>query len=133
MAIEELKITNMDTTPFEIKILALHWVQYKDDPTDLCAHGQIYVRIADEVIADKKDTGGDWTLSSTALFLLRTLDRDYTPGDFYSQLVPHCGFNMFPEKDGKSVTIGGCPSGLDCISDMQEILYGILLIVERKL
>ena len=81
----------MHNQQIEIKILQLNWVKYVDDPTDLCAHGSVYVRIADKIIVDAKD-GTGWTLSAAALNLMRTLGRDYNAGDFAGQLIPCCGF-----------------------------------------
>ena len=102
----------MHEKEFDIKIPHLNWIQHVDDPTDLCAHGSIYVRIADKIVVSNKD-GDGWTLSATALNLLRTLERDYKPGDFASQLVPCCGFFLIADDDGNSVDICGCPSGFD--------------------
>jgi hypothetical protein len=102
----------MHNKQFEIKILHLNWVKHVDDPTDLCAHGSIYVRIADKIIVDEKE-GDGWTLSATALNLMRTLEQDYKPGDFAGQLIPCCGFFLIANDEGDHVDICGCPSGFD--------------------
>jgi hypothetical protein len=96
----------------EIKILLLNWIKHEDDATDLCAHGSIYVRIADKVIVDEKD-GDGWTLSAAALNFMRTLERDYNPGDFAGQLIPCCGFFLIADDGGDHVKICGCFSGFD--------------------
>lgn len=99
---------------FEIKILRQHWIKDdgKDDPEDLCSHGQVFVRIGEEIIVDSSTKG--WTLSATGLFLLRTLDHDHKVGDFSTQLVPCCGHVLIPPKEGSNeVIILGCPNGYD--------------------
>ena len=96
---------------FEIKILDLHWIKNEDDPEDHCAHGHIYVRIGDEVISDYHT--GDWTLSATALSLLRTIKQEYKKGDFGNQLIPCCGFFMIADESEETVNIIGCPNGID--------------------
>jgi hypothetical protein len=96
---------------FEIKILDLQWINDEDDPNDLCAHGQVYLKIGEEVISDKES--GYWNLSSAALSLMRTIERDYKKGDFGNQLLPCCGHFIIADDIGESVTIHGCPSGID--------------------
>ncbi len=97
---------------FDIRILDLHWVKRDgDDPTDQCAHGAVYLRVGEEIVSDIGN--GDWTVSATALNLMRTLDKDYTPGDFAGQLIPCCGFNMYARNAGDGVDICGCPGGID--------------------
>ncbi|WP_225586969.1 hypothetical protein [Algoriphagus sp. Y33] len=54
--------------------------------TDLCAHGHVFVKIGDEVIADKDSL--DMTVSATALYLMRTLKDNYKKGYYASQLLP---------------------------------------------
>lgn len=102
----------MDNQEFDIKILHLNWIKHLDDPTDLCAHGSVYVKIADKIIVDEKD-GDGWTLSAASLNLMRTLDRDYKPGDFAGQLIPCCGFFLVADDEGDQVDICGCGSGFD--------------------
>lgn len=101
----------MTDNNFDIKLLDLHWVKDIDDPTDLCAHGRVFVKIGDKVVADKDSL--DVTVSTTALYLMRTLKYDYKKDDYASQLLPCCGhFFMADEKNGY-VTIMGCPNGID--------------------
>lgn len=102
----------MPDKPFDIQILKLNWIKHVDDPTDLCAHGSVYVRIADKTIIDEKD-GDGWTLSATALNLLRTIQINYKPGDFAGQLIPCCGFFMIASDHGDHVDMCGCPNGFD--------------------
>ncbi len=102
----------MQDTSFDIKILDLHWIENGDEREDLCAHGSAYVRIGDRVIADKKDDDS-WTLSAGALYLMRTVDKDYKENDFGNQLIPHCGFFLIGNDEEDFVTITGCPHGFD--------------------
>ena len=81
------KMTNRQ---FELKIIDLHWIKNVDDPIDLCAHGQVYLKIGEEILSNEQ--AGDWTLSAAALLLMRTIKMDYKKGDFGSQLIPCCGF-----------------------------------------
>lgn len=94
-----------------MEILDLHWIKNYDDPTDLCAHGHVYVRIGDEVISDKDSL--DVTVSSTALYLMRTLVSNYAEGDYASQLLPCCGHFFMTDKDEDFVHIMGCSNGID--------------------
>jgi len=65
---------------FDIKILRQHWIgnEGKDNPEDLCSHGEVYLRIGEEVLSSGES--GSWTLSSIALYLMRTLNKDYEIG-----------------------------------------------------
>jgi hypothetical protein len=57
---------------FEIKLLNIHWIdRFKDNSEDLCAHGNVYVRINDEIISDKNSM--IWTVSATALYLYKNI------------------------------------------------------------
>lgn len=101
----------MTNNNFEIKILDLHWIKNVDDPEDLCAHGHVFVKIGNEVVADKDNL--DITVSSTALYLLRTLKSNYKKGNYASQLLPCCGFFIIADDNTDFVNICGCPNGID--------------------
>jgi hypothetical protein len=101
----------MSDNTFEIRILQLHWITNVDDPTDLCAHGHVFVRIGDEVVADIDSL--NVTVSATALYLMRTITEDYTKGDYASQLLPCCGHFMVADDDNGVVKIFGCRNGID--------------------
>jgi hypothetical protein len=101
----------MAENKLDIKIFDLHWIKNVDDPTDLCAHGHVFVKIDDEVIADKDSL--DVTVSSTALYLMRTLKDNYKKDDFASQLLPCCGHFFIAGEEDDFVNIYGCPSGID--------------------
>lgn len=96
---------------FEIKILDLHWIKYVDDPSDHCAHGHVFLKIGDQVVSDVAT--GDWTLSSTALSLLRTIEMDYEKDDFSNQLLPCCGHFFIADDNQETVIIQGCDIGID--------------------
>lgn len=101
----------MTNNTFEIKILDLHWIKDIDNPADLCAHGHVFVKIGNEVVADKDSL--DVTVSSTALYLLRTLKGNYKKDDYASQLLPCCGYFFIADEENDCVNICGCPSGID--------------------
>ena len=81
---------------FEIEITSQGWSEPRGgwDPArcDLCSHGDIRLVIGGRVIAAGDDTG-DYTISTSALALLRTLESDYSPDSGFppTALVMHCG------------------------------------------
>lgn len=94
--------------------VAMHWIRdAADDPEDLCAHGSVEFRIDADVLADGT-AGREWTVSATALYLLRTLSAAHTKaapvGD---HLFPCCGFAMFDVGTQEDVLVVGCPGGDD--------------------
>ncbi len=97
---------------FDIKVLRQHWI--KDDgqdyPEDLCSHGEVYLKIGDKEILNKES--GSWTLSSTVLYLMRTVNENYEPNKYASQLIPCCGHSFIADDDD-FVIITGCPNGID--------------------
>jgi hypothetical protein len=101
----------MTENKFDIKLFDLHWIEDLDDPTDLCAHGHVFVKIGDEIVADKDSL--DVTVSATALYLMRTLKGNYKKDDYASQLLPCCGHFIIADDDNEFVNICGCPSGID--------------------
>jgi hypothetical protein len=101
----------MTENHFDIKLLDIHWIKDVDDPTDLCAHGRVFVKIGDEVISDKDSL--DVTVSATALYLMRTLKDNYEKDEYASQLLPCCGHFIIADDEKDFVNICGCPSGID--------------------
>lgn len=95
---------------FELKLLELHWLNNSDEQTDLCCHGKVFVKIGDEIVCDKDSL--EVTVSATALYFLRTINKDYKIDDFKNQLLPCCGHFLYAIKDDL-VDIGGCPNGID--------------------
>lgn len=106
--IAQLKKMNQQ---FDIQILKLNWITETDDGKDLCAHGKVYLKIGEEVLCH--EASGEWTLSSTALYLLRSLEKNYYIDDFASQLIPCCGHFFIANEDEQTVKILGCPNGID--------------------
>ncbi|EPC08639.1 hypothetical protein [Myroides odoratimimus] len=100
----------MIDTPFNIKVSNLHWLNNIDDESDLCAHGDVFLKIGDEVISNDLTQGV--TVSATALYLLRSLTEDLNESNHDSQLIPCCGFLMYFDEQERLV-IGGCPTGID--------------------
>jgi hypothetical protein len=85
---------------FEINILNQYWID--DDPnnvTDLCSHGELEIYINDVKIIDASDKC-DWTLPTTTLSLLRSIDGVNEPK---SEKILHCGEWMML----------GCPIEID--------------------
>lgn len=104
----------MNSSSFEIKILRQHWIEDNGnyDKNDLCSHGEVYLRIGVQELSTEES--GSWTLSATGLFLLRSLEQDCAFYEFSNQLLPCCGFSIFPNDEKKNfVDIHGCPHGVD--------------------
>lgn len=92
---------------FSINATDFEWIdRTKDDPEDLCLHGRAVVHIGSKTLEC-------WaTVSATALYLLKTLTEDHILGAD-NQMLPCCGFSMFPDETLDNVTIIGCPRGID--------------------
>ncbi len=93
---------------FHIQITRFHWINdLPDDGTDLCLHGETTVRIGERELAY------DATVTSTALYLLKSLTEDHIIGT-NNQMLPCCGHMWVPdEQDPDSVTVVGCNCGID--------------------
>ena len=91
----------------------LHWISDngRDEPYDLCAHSPVSLQIDDQILARPED--GEWTVSASAIFLLRALRRDHIKesrvGD---QIFPCCGHCIY-DVGKPEVAILGCASGID--------------------
>lgn len=100
----------MMNSKFVIDILDSHWIHgEKDNPDDLCLHGNVYVKIGEEVVADNYRC----TVSSTALYLLKSLELDHTMGASSNQMLPCCGHFIIPSDVDDTVEICGCENGID--------------------
>ena len=90
----------------------LKWLNTDDDsPGDLCAHSTVRFSIDGLDIVTPED---EWTVSASAIYLLRTLDRDHTKNEPVGQhLFPCCGHSMYDTADSNDVLIVGCPNGID--------------------
>ena len=114
---------------FELNILNIHWSKNLDDPNDLCAHGYVFLKIGEKVLCSEKE--GSWCVSAAALNLMRTITKDYKPGDFECQLIPCCGHFILKEENQDSVLIMGCSNGIDwTIKHLDENLVVHLLAEE---
>ena len=91
---------------FHIDAKNLHWLD-GCETTDLCLHAD-----AIAVIGERTITYEDCTVSSTALYLLKSLTEDHIINKD-NQMLPCCGFSIFPTDDGENVFISGCPNGED--------------------
>lgn len=100
----------MDSSHFMIDLVDLYWIKgEKDNPEDLCLHGNVDVKIGDEVVADNYSC----TVSSTGLYLLKSIEEDHIPGKSLNQLLPCCGHFIIPDDTKDTVEIYGCPNGID--------------------
>lgn len=101
----------MNKTDFEINLLRLHWTTDNgaDEPEDQCIHGEVFIRVGNEIVSDKES--GSWSIGVTALYLLRCLTEDYYPDKFGNYILPCCGHFMIPDEDDNYVTIQGCNIG----------------------
>ena len=94
---------------FKIHIDDLFWINgTKDDPKDMCLHGRMWVVIGGRMV----ELDGEVTVSASALYFLKTLTEDHILNED-NQMLPCCGHYLVPLEDGKNVTIGGCPLGVD--------------------
>lgn len=98
---------------FELRILRQHWIQDdgRDNENDLCSHGEVYLRIGDEELSNHDS--GSWTLSTTGLYLMRSINNNYEVGSYGSQLLPCCGHCFIADPEKESVILIGCPRGID--------------------
>lgn len=92
---------------FEIQIKELYWIDGSDDnKEDLCLHGDLEIRLNDEIIKYSP------TVSATGLRLLRSLFDDHQGGKG-KHLFPCCGNIMIANEELDKVEIIGCDKGLD--------------------
>lgn len=93
---------------FRIDVQNLSWVQGGLACEDYCAHGHVTAWIGQEVFAD------DCTVSSTALYLLKSLTEDHIIYEG-QQMLPCCGHTMIARENGRldTVDISGCDNGID--------------------
>jgi len=105
-------------TKFDLKLLDIHWLGDDKEHTDLCAHGQVFVRIGEEILSDKIKQG-DWALNSSSLHLLRSLSEDhFLSGDDYTNdadwaLVMCCGHMFWDAKSEGRIRFYKCQDSID--------------------
>lgn len=86
----------------------LEWINGDaDDPGDLCLHGE-----ATAVIGEERFTY-HCTVSSTALYLLKSLTQDHLIWEDDNQMLPCCGHFVIANDTLTEVAIIGCPNGID--------------------
>jgi len=96
-----------DCYDFEIKIKKLYWIDgSQDNREDLCLHGDIEIRLNDQIVDYSP------TVSATGIRLLRSLFEDHQGGNG-EQLFPCCGNTMIANEKENRVEIIGCDQGLD--------------------
>jgi hypothetical protein len=94
-----------------LHVSKLRWIQgAADDPQDLCAHGDVDMRINGVPIAGL--TAYECTVSAAALYLLRSLSHPHRR-TLDPHLFPCCGFSMYETSEPDAVLIFGCPNGVD--------------------
>ena len=92
---------------FQIDAYGIGWLDtIRDSRDDPCLHGYAAARIGGRLLAY------DATVSATALYLLKTLTEDHLIYED-NQLLPCCGFSVYPDQSGENVVIIGCPNGVD--------------------
>lgn len=91
------------------------WINgYDDDPEDHCVHGRVLLTINNIEFVKPED--GVWTISASALYLLRTITEDHTVENPVSEinfLFPCCGFSVWPHEGRFNVICIGCSKGMD--------------------
>ncbi|BCZ46795.1 hypothetical protein psyc5s11_28620 [Clostridium gelidum] len=98
---------------FVIKIIDLHWIDGKeDDGKDLCLHGNVFVRIGDEIIDNGIDND-DWTVSAGALMMLRSIETNHIAFKEENHMLPCCGHFMYIDEKTNKIVVLGCPTGID--------------------
>ncbi|MBQ9939821.1 MAG: hypothetical protein IJO96_09870, partial [Oscillospiraceae bacterium] len=85
---------------FRIDVDGMQWIGGSaDDPHDLCLHGHVKVQIGDTQLDDHG------TVSSTALYLLKTLTENKIMSELDIQLIPCCGHTLFANNELTEVTV----------------------------
>ncbi len=98
----------------KIVVQEFQWVRGKeDDPEDQCAHGRVLFQVNDTIFVKPDD---NWTVTTSALYLLRTITEDHTTENPVSEtnfLFPCCGFSVWPAGERFEVLCMGCSNGVD--------------------
>ena len=91
---------------FSIYATDIKWMDGVDETEDLCLHGHAVVYVG----AKKIDFYA--TISETELYLLKSIAENHIINTD-NQLLPCCGFSLFPNDTLDNVTITGCDNGID--------------------
>jgi len=95
----------------DLRAINLHWLEQSDPFEDCCLHGGVYLEIEDTILSDGRDS--EWTVSTAAFNLLKTLSQNHDVGD-QRPLIPHCGHTMWVHKgEPDDLYLGGCDIGID--------------------
>ena len=98
-----------------LKPVELEWINGpEDDPEDQCAHAKVDFKINDTVFISPADES--WTVSATALYLLRTLENDSDSESTVAErnsIFACCGINPWIAEEKFDVMIIGCNAGID--------------------
>ncbi len=81
----------------------------KDRVYDYCVHGKVIFKIDGRNLSNDDS---DWCVSASAYRFLHSLFENHFLGA-EEQMIPCCGHLLIPSKDKMSVTISGCPNGID--------------------
>lgn len=89
----------------------MHWIEKGDPITDCCVQGGVYLRLGEIEVADGTDL--DWTVSTAAFNLLRTLFENQ-PLTGREAIIPHCGHTMWPlETEPDGLYLPNCDIGIN--------------------
>jgi len=103
------------------------WIKgMNDDPGDQCAHGRVILNVNDTEFVKPED--GIWTISASALYLLRTLSENHTAENSVAEsnfLFPCCGFKVWQIGNRFKVICMGCNNGIDLEIIHQEDMVTI--------
>lgn len=93
---------------FEINVGDISWFNgVRDDKNDLCAHGNVIVKIGNEKFEYY------CTVSAAAMYMLKSLTEDHIVNNGL-QFLPCCGFFMVQDPNKPdNVVIIGCSNGID--------------------
>jgi hypothetical protein len=104
----------MQDKQFEIELIDIHWLDNTPEEIDLCAHGQVKVRIGNEIIVDRREKENHWTLSAMAVHLLRTIENNHDTKNLVGEhLIPCCGHHIDHLENNTDVHIQGCFTGIN--------------------
>lgn len=120
-------MSTLEPGPFVIEIVSQGWLgeQTADfDPSraDLCSHGDIRLVIGGRAIS-AGDGSAEYTISTSALALLRTLDCDHSPyAPVADRLILHCGMLLMLS----------CPYGIDWTISHRDGRVSLADVVKDK-
>ena len=104
-------ISKKGSDSMELYATELHFLgdTQKDHVYDHCVHGKVIFKIDG---CNLSNDDSDWCASASAYRFLRSLFENHFLGA-EEQMIPCCGHFLIPSQDKTSVTISGCPNGID--------------------